>query len=117
MSDTTNNNIKQLIKDYIKIDDQLSIINKESKEIRKAKTDLEDSIKDFMVENNIAKVDIGSGCLRISKTKSHKKINKKIILEVLLDTLEENKATEIIDELFNEDDLDEITKLERSKKK
>lgn len=110
--------IKQLIKNYIKIDDQLSTINKQTKEIRKAKSELEDEIKEYMLINSISKVDIGSGSLRISKTKPYKKINKKIIMEILLDSLEDhNKANNIIEEIFNEEDINEVTKLERSKKR
>lgn len=111
-----NETIKKMIKQYLAIDDELSELNKHTKEVRKAKTDLEDNIKTFMLENSIAKVDIGAGTLRISKSKAHKKLNKKTILEALLSSLEEEKAHDIIEGIFNDDDEEEVTKLERSKK-
>lgn len=109
--------IKQLIKDYIKIDDKISILNKETKDIRKSRNELEERIKQYMIDNSIAKVDLGttSGSLRISKIKPQKKINKKLILDVLLYAVDEHKASKIIDDLFNDDETDEITKLERKK--
>lgn len=115
----TETDIKQLIKDYIKIDDKISILNKETKDIRKSRNELEERIKQYMIDNSIAKVDLGitSGSLRISKIKPQKKINKKLILDVLLDAVDEHKASEIIDDLFNDDETDEITKLERNKKR
>lgn len=117
MSNNTRD-IKEMIKTYIKIDDQLASINKQTKEIRKSRSDLEDEIKEYMLINAISKVDIGSGSLRISKTKPHKKINKKLIMDVLLNSLEDHdQANVIIEDIFNEEDVDEVTKLERSKKK
>lgn len=108
--------IKKMIKQYITIDDELSELNKQIKDVRKAKTDLEENIKVFMLENAIAKVDIGAGTLRISKSKPHKRLNKKTILDALLGSLEEDKAHDIIEGIFNDDDEEEVTKLERSKK-
>ncbi len=111
------NEIKTLIKEYIFVDDEISAVSKQVKEIRKKKTDLEEKIKQYMLDNLISAVDIGSGSLRISKTKPTKKINKKIILETLLESLDEDKAHDIIEGLFKEDENEEeIVKLERSKK-
>lgn len=110
-------NIKQLIKDYIQVDDQVSELNKELKDLRKGRTAAEDKIKDYMLDNNIEKVNMGVGTLKISKNKANKKLNRKIIQEILLDSLEEEKADKIMDDLFNNEDADEITKLERSKKR
>ena len=108
--------IKKMIKQYIAIDDELSELNRQVKDVRKSRTELEENIKLYMLENQIAKVDIGAGFLRISKTKTHKKINKKSILDILLDHLEESKAHDIAEGIFNDEDQEEITKLERGKK-
>lgn len=108
--------IKTLIRSFIKIDDEISTVNKQVKELRVTKVSLESQIKDYMIENDIAKVDIGSGNLRITKSKPSKKINKKTIMDVLLDCIEEEKASSIIEELYKDDGGEEVTKLERSKK-
>lgn len=110
--------IKQLIKKYLAVDDELIEINKQVKEIRKNKSVLDEEIKTYMIENNIAKVDIGSGSLRISKSKPVKKINKKIVSDILKEHVEE-KAETILEDIFSEnsEDSEEIFKLERTKKK
>ncbi len=109
--------IKEMIKNYIKLDDELSVLTKQTSEMRKTRTAMEESIKDYMSNNSIAKVDIGSGFLKISKSKPSKKINKKIIMNVLLESLPDHEqVNEIIDEIFKDAESEEITKLERTKK-
>lgn len=111
--------IKQLIKNYLTVDDELIEINKQVKDLRKNKNALEENIKTYMIDNSIAKVDIGSGTLRISKSKPAKKINKKNVMDVLKEHVEE-KAESILEDIFSEnnaDDSEEIFKLERTRKK
>lgn len=116
MADESQSNISQLIKEYVKIDDELTNINKTVKEIRKKRTDHEEKIKKYMIENGVGKVDLGStGSLKISKTKQNKKVNKKLILDILLESLDHEKANTIAEEIFDNSGLDEITKLERKK--
>ncbi len=106
-----------MIKNYIKLDDELSELTKQTTEMRKARTAMEENIKDYMLNNSIAKVEIGSGFLKISKSKPSKKINKKIIMNVLLDSLpDHDQANEIIEEIFKDENSEEITKLERTRK-
>jgi len=112
--------VNKIIKEYIKIDDQLKEINNSTKELKKTKSDHENTIKEYMINNGIGKIELGtSGVLRIAKSKQKKPVNKKIVLEVLVDTLNgdhvtANKKTE---EIFNEDGLEENSKLERKNKK
>lgn len=109
-------NISQLIKEYVKIDDELTGINKTVKEIRKRRTDHEEKIKDYMMQNGVGKVDLGStGSLKLSKTKQNKKISKKLILDILLEKLDHEKANNLTEEIFDNKDSEEITKLERKK--
>lgn len=110
--------IKQVIKEYISLDDKMTELNKDIKEYRKSKNVLEENIKNYMIENGIAKVDLGSGSLRISKSKPVKKINKKVVLEVLKEHVEEQAET-ILDDIFKDssEESEEIVKLERTKKK
>ena len=110
--------IKSIIKEFVRIDDEISLVNKQVKDIRKKRGELEDSIKDYMIENSISKVDIGNGALKISKSKAAKKVNKQIILSTLLENLDHEKADAIINHLFTEDeDAEEIVKLQRTGKK
>lgn len=114
----TKMDIKTIIPKYIKLDDEISLHTKKAAELRKAKILIEEDIKEYMITNSIAKIDIGSGTLKISKSKPNKKINKKNIMNVLLNNFSDHdKANEIIEEIFEEDETEEITKLERSKRK
>ena len=107
--------IKRIIKEYISLDDQISEINKQTKEIRKNKSDLEKTIKQYMIDNEHSKLDLGdsNGHLKISKSKQQKKINKKSIISALLEILEHEKVDKIVDHIFDGDDEDEVVKLER----
>lgn len=112
--------IKQTIKNYISVDDEIIELNKKVKELRKSKTLLEEHIKEYMITNGIAKVDLGSGALRLSKIKPSKKINKKVVLDVLKEHIDETKADTIVGDIFNETqdpDTEEQVKIERTKKK
>ena len=108
--------IRKIITEYIKKDDMISDLNKEIREIRKEKKNDEDIIKQYMLDNSIAKVDLGNGSLRVSNITVPKRVNKKIIMNVLLESLQEEKAHEIITELFENEESEQITKLERSRK-
>lgn len=111
------NNIKEIIKKYIIIDDEISEVNKKLKVLRKSKNDLEENIKEYMIDNDMSKVDLRNGSIRVYKTKPTKKINKQLIMDVLLDKINnDDKVNDIIDELYNNEHNDEIVKLERSKK-
>jgi hypothetical protein len=109
--------IKTIIADYIKVDDEITEINKQVKEIKLKKKNLEDSIKSYMEANDISKVDLPIGCLKITKSSQQKKLSKKEIVPVLIDyNIEDSKVNEIITELFDDDDVEEKTKMVRTKK-
>lgn len=109
--------LKQIIKEYIVLDDDLTQLNKQVKEIRTNKTNLENIIKQHMIDSNIAQLNTKNGSIKVSKSKLAKKLNKKVLTDLLLDNLTEEKAHTILDSFFNEEDLDEITKLEFKKNK
>lgn len=111
--------IKTLIKNFIEKDDSIAEINKNVKELRKEKSILEENIKTYMIAEGIAKIDISGTTIRISKSKPAKKINKKIVMEVLENHVESQKVETIVDDIFNveEENVEEVFKLERSKKK
>lgn len=113
--------IKQVIKDYIKIDDEIIEINKQTKDIRNRKKILEEGIKDYMISNGKSVVLLaGAGSLKLSKSKpANKKLNKDEILSVLIESLEELQVNKVIEDLFDKDTTppEEKTKLERTKAK
>ncbi len=45
--------IKEMIKNYIKLDDELSVLTKQTSEMRKTRTAMEESIKNSCGRNDI----------------------------------------------------------------
>lgn len=124
MSDTESNqersdhhtHVKAMIKEYIKLDDHISEANKNLKEYRTKRTDLGKAIQEHMIKHSVKQIDLKhNGTLNLSKRKPAKKITKKEIMSVLIDMLDESKASEVLDELYNEEHIEEVTKLERKK--
>lgn len=115
--EATGIDLKQIIKDYISLDDKLSELNKQVKEIRTNKVNLENIIKQHMIDGGIAELNTKNGSIKVSKSKVSKKLNKKVISELLSEMLEEEQANNILETLFDDKDLDEITKLEFKKNK
>lgn len=118
-----NNQIKTIIKEYIALDDEINEHNKSLKDKKKMKTDLEDKITDYMLANDLAKVDIGdAGALEIDKKAPAKKINKKTIISDLLEILQQEQVDEIVNHIFpetpaEEDESEVVAKLKRKSKK
>jgi|APGre2960657404_1045060.scaffolds.fasta_scaffold00163_6 regulator of replication initiation timing len=109
--------IKKIITEYVEVDDSIAEINKSIKELRNKKKILEDSIKEYMENNDISKVELDLGSLKISKSTSQKKISKKDILPVLIDNdIDDSKVNDIVAELFDGAETEEKTKVVRSKK-
>ena len=117
MDPNDTNYIKQIIKDYILVNEELTNINKQVKDIRMNKVNLENIIKQHMIDNNVAQYDYKTGIFKVSKSKVAKKLNKKVITDALIEKLEEDTANDILDTLFDESELEEVTKLEFKKSK
>ena len=109
--------IKKIITEYVDIDDDIAEINKSVKELRIKKKNLEDTIKDYMENNDISKVELPVGSIKISKSTSQKKISKKDILPVLIDNdIDDAKVNDIVTELFDNSEEEEKSKIVRVKK-
>jgi hypothetical protein len=109
--------IKKVILDYVEVDDEINEINKQVKEIRLKKKNLEEAIKEYMEKNDISKVDLPIGCLKITKSSQQKKFSKKEIVPVLIDhNVEDSKLNDIITELFDGEEEETTTKMVRTKK-
>lgn len=118
MEQTENSfDLKKLIKDYIIASDELSEINKEVKQYRDKKKFLENSIKQHMIDSRIGQLDTKNGSIKVSTSKIPVKLNKQIITDLLVNNLDHDKASDMLDELFNTENAEEVTKLEFKKQK
>jgi len=71
------------IKSWLQIDNDISSLQKQIKELRENKKQLTNSLVDVMKNNDIDCFDITNGKLIYSKSKIKKPINKKSLLEAL----------------------------------
>jgi seryl-tRNA synthetase len=106
--------IKSDIKEFIRLDDEMSGLSKHLRDLRKLRNTVEERIKDHMLTNNISNFDTSSGDLKLSKIKPKKSVTRKTIIDILTLSLNEKEADKIINNIYCEDeDIDEVTKLER----
>jgi hypothetical protein len=109
--------IKELIKEYVLIDDEITEINKTVKEARVKKKEKEEMIMEYMLDNNIDTLDLPSGKLKVSSSVLQKKISKNEIIPVLVhNDIDGENINKIIDELFTEESTQEKTKIVRTKR-
>lgn len=109
--------VKQSIQEYISVDDKISLINKDLKELRSVKKGLEEDIKNFMINNNVTKLDVNNEQFVIKETVKTKSLNKKTIATELLTVLDHNQVDTITKHLFSKDEETPVQNLERKTKK
>ena len=119
MSDTESTQpsqpFKKMIKDYIAIANELDEHNKLAKTMRQQKKTFEELIQSHMIENEIARLDLECGSIRVSRSKVTKRLGKNDVLKVLLIELDsEGKSEEIVETMFPEEK--EVIKLEYKNK-
>jgi hypothetical protein len=109
--------IKSLIKRYIEVDTEITDINKSMKDIKDKKKEYESQIKDYLIENDIRKIDIGNGgSIGVTKSKPSKKVNKAVIVSNLLGVMDQENVDKIIAHIYEgEDDEEEVTKLQHKR--
>ena len=86
MSNDNNKNVLvNSIKDWLSLNTKLSSLQKEIKEIRNKKKNLESNLINIMENNNIDEFTINNGKLIYRKTKTKNSINKEYLYKVLED--------------------------------
>lgn len=119
MAERITDDFKQMVADYIKVSDELADNNKKIKNIKDRKKQLEDAIKDYMVDNELFNLDLNqAGSLSITTKKVIKKVSKQDVHDILLETIDEDTIRDtIISKVFPENEDAEVTKLQRKKGK
>ena len=104
------NYFKKDIVNYIKCDDYIKTQEKKLREYRKKRTELENTIVDYMFKNNINKSDIkvGDSKLRYHENKTKTNLNQNFIKNKLKEyflekhsNLGESKCIGIADDIYN----------------
>lgn len=117
MAERITDDFKQMVADYIKSCDELADNNKKIKGIKDKKKELEDNIKEYMVDNELFNLDLNqAGSLSITTKKVIKKVGKQDVHDILLETIQEDAVRDtIISKVFPENEDAEVTKLQRKK--
>lgn len=117
MAELITDNFKGMVSEYIEICDELSEFNKKIKNVKDRKKELEEDIKNFMIDAELFNLDLQkAGTLSIQTKKVIKKASKMEISDILLETIaSEDHRDSIIDKIFPQDSVTEVTKLQRKK--
>lgn len=119
---TQDENITQIVKSYLNLNEQLSELSEQMKELKKDKLKYEDLIKNFMMERDYTEFKLGKNFT--FKLQVTKKNTKKVNREVIKTTLEQNglggyTIDNVLDALYTPkpQDEQEITRIKVSKNK
>lgn len=98
-------NIKTVLNEYIKIDDELKVLNKQTLTLRNQKKILSEQINDYLESNSDeskAVIEMGSNVFKLIKY-TKKKVSKLNLEEVLKAKLKnEDQVKNLMDELTEE---------------
>jgi|TARA_Y100000992_G_scaffold300968_1_gene270766 hypothetical protein len=93
---TSNEELSQIVKEFIKVNDTISSLQNEIKKQRKIKTALTEKLVGVMKSNNIDGFDISDGQLMYAKNKVKSTIGKKMLQETLRKYLNNDEAADKI---------------------
>lgn len=92
---TTKEELVEHIKEWIQIDNEIKMLQKEIKERRNRKKELSGSLLDIMKDNEIDCFDINDGKLLYSQTKVRSSLSKKHLVSCLLQYFDNDKEQAI----------------------
>jgi hypothetical protein len=93
--------IKEIIKNYIDIDDQIKVLNKQMAPLKQAKTSLGLQIEEFLCSNADKPnsiLEVGNDIFKVVKV-NKKQISKDRIEDVIKSSVDEKVASSIMEEL------------------
>jgi prefoldin subunit 5 len=94
MSITTKEELREIVKEWLKYDTEISTFQTEIKTLKTAKKKLSDVLLSVMKEHNLNEFEINNGSIINKKTKVKTPINSKTLITILKD-YDKEKAEEI----------------------
>lgn len=92
---TSKEDLVNIIKEWIEIDDKLKVIQNSMKDLKLQKKNLTSNLLSIMKDNEIDCFDINSGKIVYCKSKTKAPINKKTLLETLEKYFEDRKDVDV----------------------
>lgn len=114
---TAQQDFKDAVKAYIDMHDQLADASKQLREIRKKKAELADVIVAFMKANDIDECSLQDGKLIRRQAKRLEPLKKEHILGELSKVVGQNKAEDVLVNIFSQRAVCEKDTLTRTKKR
>lgn len=115
MNDQELNQFKELVVEWVKLDDLIRLKNNELKEIKNDKKSLEEYILESMEKLGESIIDISDGKLRMNKTSTKSPLKEVNIKEALTQlTNDSNKATLMTKHIFDNRPMVERINLKRT---
>lgn len=93
-----NDSIVNVIKDWVKLDNEIKKLRSEENIRKKSQKDLSNTLMSMMKENNIDEFDLKDGKIKYNKRNVKKPLTKKVLLDILSKYYnDKEKATEVND--------------------
>ena len=87
---------KDLVKQYVQLNDEVTTAAKGLSESRKKLKDMEAAVITYMTNNNIEQCNLKDGCLVLRHNKTQAPLNKDLMVETMQDELGPQKAEALL---------------------
>lgn len=115
MSNIDLEEFKQVVVEWVNIDDKIRSKNEELKELKKDKKNIEEYIMESMQTLDEGVIDISDGKIRLNKTKTKSSLKENLIQEALTELTHDNvKATTMTKYILDKRPVVEKTNLKRT---
>jgi hypothetical protein len=106
--------LKTDIKEYLELDDEINKINKDLKEMKLGKKEIEMKILEYMKKTKTDQIKLGKGKLKLVKSKTYEVLKKDYIVSQLSEKLDKSKAEDIAEQLIKNRKTNEVMKIQRN---
>jgi hypothetical protein len=110
-----NENMVLLIKDWVKLDNEIKKLQSEATLRKKNQKILSNSLMELMKENNIDEFDLKDGKIKYNKRNVKKPLTKKALLDILSKYYNDNdKANEVNDYILDNREITVVESITRN---
>ena len=110
------NAFKQWVKEYVSVDDNISLVYDRAKQWKDKKKDLDARIKEYMSSNDILGCNLADGALVLKATKKKPALTKRLLEEKITNVItNETVRTTLLESIFSEEDTTTKYSLKRIK--
>ena len=105
MATNTLEQFKEVVQEYVDINDQVNRAKQQIKAINERRTELEGVIREFMDENRINVIDTAAGKIKLFSSQSKPALKKEIISDLLTERLGPVVASQVINIVYDRESV------------